>query len=376
MSHPIIPVILCGGSGTRLWPASREKYPKQFLSLLSERSLLQDTARRSLRTTATTADKIITVTLGDLSQHVAGQLAALDVAAARHILCEPSARNTAAAIALAACHVEAVYGPNAIMLVLPSDHHIGNESELAKAYALGAEAAAKDYLVTFGITPTRPETGYGYIKLGNTLEGFTATHSAAAFVEKPNLPTAQSYVADGSYLWNSGMFMYRTGKVLAEYETHSPAILAAVRKAMRAGDNYKPDAATYAAIPSEPFDKAIMERSHAVAVIPVQPDWSDIGSWESLWEISQRNEQQNVVQGNAALANSTGCLVMAHSSRLIACAGLKNTVVVDTGDAVLVADRSDQDALRALVAQLKKANDPRVSELPESLIMEQLRTTE
>lgn len=376
MPHPVIPVILCGGSGTRLWPASREKYPKQFLSLLSERSLLQETARRSLRTTSSTPDKIITVTLGDLSQHVAGQLAALDAAAARHILCEPSARNTAAAIALAACHVETLYGPDAIMLVLPSDHHIGNEDELAKAYRLGAEAAAKGYLVTFGITPTRAETGYGYIKLGAALEGLTGTHGAAAFVEKPDLPTAQAYLDDGSYLWNSGMFMYRVAKVLAEYEKHSPAILAQVQQALAKGESYKPDAATYAAIPSAPFDKVIMERSDAVAVIPVQPDWSDIGSWESLWEISQRNEQQNVVQGSAALANSSGCLVLAHGKRLIACAGLKNIVVVDTGDAVLVADRSDQDALRALVAQLKKAGDPRVSELPETLIMEQLKTAE
>lgn len=369
----IVPVILCGGSGTRLWPASREKYPKQFLALLGEHSLLQETARRAMRTTGSKAEDIITVTLGDLSQHVASQLAALDVAAARHILCEPSARNTAAAIALAACHVKAVYGDDAIMLVLPSDHHIGNEKALADTFALGIDAAKSGYLVTFGISPTRPETGYGYIKLGDGIAGFSKVHSAAAFVEKPALDVATAYLADGNYLWNSGMFMFRAGKVLAEFEQFSPGILKQVREALAAGEIHRPDSGIYNSIASEPFDKAIMERSQSVAVIPTQPDWSDIGSWESLWEISPKDANDNVTYGNTAVTNSTGCMVIAQGIRLVACAGLKNTVVVDTGDAILVADRSNSDALKTLVGELKKAGSKSVSEVPESLLLNQIR---
>lgn len=367
-SPPIVPVILCGGSGTRLWPASREKLPKQFLSLMSEHSLLQETARRTLRTIGAEADHIVTVTLGDLSQHVAGQLAALDVTATRHILCEPGARNTAAAIAYAATYIAREFGEDALMLVLPSDHHIANETELMSAYATGAEAAKAGYLVTFGIRPTRPETGYGYIKLGSTIAGFDNVQQAARFVEKPKLEIAETYVAAGDYLWNSGMFMFSARRVLAEFEKHSPEILAQVQEAVRQGRPTLPDASAYNSIPSEPFDKAIMERSADVAVIPCDPQWSDIGSWESLWEIREKNASLNVVQGNATLYASTGCVVLAKSERLVACAGLSNIVVIDTGDAILVADRSNADALKALVGELKKADNPHVRELPESFL--------
>lgn len=364
----IVPVILCGGSGTRLWPASREKLPKQFLPLMSERSLLQETALRTLRTVGAQASHIVTVTLGELSQHVAGQLAALDVTATRHILCEPGARNTAAAVAYAASHVAAEFGPDALMLVLPSDHHIANEAELKSAYAAGIDAAKAGYLVTFGIRPTRPETGYGYIRLGPTVAGLAKVQRAAAFVEKPNLDVAKLYLAAGDYLWNSGMFVFTAGKVLAEFKQHSPEILAQVQKAVQAGTPTLPDNALYKAIPSEPFDKAIMERSGDVVVIPCDPDWSDIGSWESLWEIRQKDSEQNVAQGNTALHASTGCVVLAKSERLVACAGLSNIVVIDTGDTILVADRTNADALKALVGQLKKAGNPHVTELPESFL--------
>ena len=232
----IVPVILCGGSGTRLWPASREKFPKQFLALMGEHTLLQQTALRTMRTTGAKAADIVTVTLGDLSGHVAGQLAQIDAAAARHILCEPSARNTAAAVAFAACHVEALHGPNALMLVLPSDHHIADEKTLSDAFATGLKAAQSGLLVTFGIRPTRPETGYGYIRLGETIGTLPGVQRAAAFVEKPKLDVAKSYLADGNYLWNSGMFMFKAGKVLAEFERYSPQILARVREAIAAGE--------------------------------------------------------------------------------------------------------------------------------------------
>lgn len=376
MAQIVVPVILCGGSGTRLWPASREKYPKQFLALLSERSLLQETASRALRTTSAHAADIITVTLGELSPHVAGQIASIDAAAARHILCEPAARNTAAAVALAACHVQALHGDEAILLVLPADHHIGDEAALRGAFATGIKAAAAGYLVTFGITPTRPETGYGYIKTGAEIAGFMGVQKAASFVEKPKLEVAQQYLAAGNYLWNSGMFVFKVSKVLAEFARHSPAILAQVKEALAKGEPHKPDATLYSAIPSEPFDKAIMERSDTVAVIPTAPDWSDIGAWESLWEISAKDSTGNVVKGSAVLQDSQGCVVRAEGGRLIACAGLKNIVVVDTGDAVLVADRSNADSLKSLVTALKKAGNRHVTELPETLLIKQLKVAD
>ena len=365
----IVPVILCGGSGTRLWPASREKFPKQFLALMGEHTLLQQTALRTMRTTGAKAADLVTVTLGDLSGHVAGQLAQIDAAAARHILCEPSARNTAAAVAFAACHVEALHGPDALMLVLPSDHHIADEKTLSDAFATGLKAAESGLLVTFGIRPTRPETGYGYIRLGETIGTLPGVQRAAAFVEKPKLDVAKSYLADGNYLWNSGMFMFKAGKVLAEFERYSPQILARVREAIAAGESHRPDAQLYASIPSEAFDVAIMERSADVAVVPCHPQWSDIGSWESLWEIREKDANQNVIQGNAAAHASHGCVVLAKSERLIACAGLTNIVVVDTGDSILIADRSNADSLKALVGELKKAGNPHVIKLPETLIV-------
>lgn len=348
----VIPVILCGGSGTRLWPASRDQHPKQFLRLMGPNSLLQETVLRALRTTSATADHVVTVTLDSLSRQVAEQLSAIEGDASRHILHEPCARNTAAAVAFAASYVESQWGADALMLVLPADHHIGDEAALRSTFTLGLQAADMGDLVTFGVEPTRPDTGYGYIRLGKELP-LKSVHRAAAFVEKPKLEVAKAYLESGDYLWNSGMFLFKAGCVLNQFQVHAPHILKAVRDAMRAGQAGAPDSALYAAISSEPFDKAIMEKTQEVAVIPCHPAWSDIGSWESLWDIRQKDESSNVIEGEPVLVDSTGCLVISGTDRLIACAGVSNLVVIDTGDTIFIGDRSNSDSLKALVSTLK-----------------------
>ncbi|MCB1783657.1 MAG: mannose-1-phosphate guanylyltransferase/mannose-6-phosphate isomerase [Alphaproteobacteria bacterium] len=348
----IVPVILCGGSGTRLWPASREKNPKQFLNLMGDFSLLQDTARRALKVSGAEYSDLVTVTLGALRRGVEAQMMELHPAAANHILSEPCARNTAAAVALAAHYVASQFGEDAVMWILPADHHIADEKALEASLDAALEAAAKGYLVTFGIQPTRPETGYGYIRLGEALMGENVRR-AAAFVEKPNLQTAREYLDAGVYLWNSGMFLLGAGVVLKEFEKHSADVLAGVRESVKGMlDPREASLHRYETIPNEPFDVAIMEKSLYVAVVPSNPAWSDIGSWESLWEIREKDENGNVTEGRTACVDTNDCLVQA-KERLVACAGVKNIVVIETGDAVLIADRSNGDAMKKLVKTLK-----------------------
>jgi mannose-1-phosphate guanylyltransferase/mannose-6-phosphate isomerase len=355
----IMPVILCGGSGTRLWPASRENHPKQFLSLMGERSLLQETVNRALAVTGAKADMLGVVTLEAQAEKVTQQLTDVHEDAAGHVLAEPCARNTAAAVAFAAEYARRQYGEDTVLWILPADHHMGDESALADAYRAGLNAAAQGYLVTFGINPTKPETGYGYILQGEPVT-HGAAHSVSKFVEKPDLATATAYLESGEYLWNSGMFLFNVKTVLAEFEQHAPSILSAVSAAMDgAAQDGRADAALYEAIPSEPFDKAIMEKSARAAVVPCNPLWSDIGSWDSLWEIraSEADDQGNVSVGNVFSYDVKNSLIEG-GDKLIACAGLENIVVVDTGDAILIADRRNGDAIKGLVSALKNKNLP------------------
>jgi mannose-1-phosphate guanylyltransferase/mannose-6-phosphate isomerase len=353
MAQTIIPVILCGGSGTRLWPASREQHPKQFLQLVDDYSLLQNTMLRALRISGGKAGNVVTVTLGTLADKVHQQLSVIDPAATNHILCEPSARNTAAAVAYAAVYIKQTFGDDTLMWILPADHYIGDEREMTSAFQHAVRASGEGFLVTFGINPTRPETGYGYIRLGKALPG-DAIYRADSFVEKPDAATATAYLAAGNYLWNSGMFLFSTDTLLAEYDSHAADILEKVRQALERG-SHLPGAANdhYGAIPEAPFDKAIMEKSSRVAIIPCNPDWSDIGSWESLWEIRKKDMDGNVIEGNAVCHGTRDCLIHAQK-RLVACAGVENLVVIETGDALLVANRSDAESMRSLVKALKK----------------------
>ncbi|MBL8637705.1 MAG: mannose-1-phosphate guanylyltransferase [Alphaproteobacteria bacterium] len=352
MTSPVIPVILCGGSGTRLWPASRDVFPKQFLNLFGEDTLLQTTLRRALRITKTPADHVITVTLAALEDEARRQISNAAKGADTHILKEPVGRNTAAAIAFAALYVRSHFGPKALMWVLPSDHYIGDEDSLAKAFQKGLLAAQKGKLVTFGITPTRPDTGYGYIKHSH-IPIEEGVYAVADFEEKPNRTTAEAFLASGKYLWNSGMFLFEAQSVLDQFSCHAPVLLAKAAAAMTSSpDAQNPHCDSYAEIPAEPFDKAIMEKTDEAAIVPCDPNWSDIGSWESLWEIGEKDLSGNVIEGQAVTDTTKGCLIQSNGHRLVACAGLENLVIVDTGDTVLIADRTNHDSIRALIKKL------------------------
>lgn len=353
MAKDIIPVILCGGAGTRLWPASREHHPKQFLPLIDDMSLLQNTLLRALRVTGARAENVITVTHRALADQVRAQLSFVAAGAAQHILAEPSARNTAAAVAYAAAYAQRSFSEDALLWILPADHYIGDEDAMRAAVAEARRVAEDGQLVTFGISPTRAETGYGYLRRGPALNETGTACRAEAFVEKPDAETAARYLTEGNYLWNSGMFLFAADTLLAEYMTFAPDILSQVFLAMDCADHpARADRDYYAAIPEAPFDKAVMEKSGRVAVIPCNPAWSDIGSWESLWEIGKKDRAGNVIAGNAVCADTRDCLIHAQK-RLVTCAGVENIVVVDTGDAILIANRSDGEAMRALVRTLK-----------------------
>ncbi|MCK5658798.1 MAG: mannose-1-phosphate guanylyltransferase/mannose-6-phosphate isomerase [Alphaproteobacteria bacterium] len=354
MTKTVIPVILCGGSGTRLWPASREHHPKQFLPLIDDHSLLQNTMQRALQVSGCKSENIVTVTHSSLADQVKEQLSAIDPNTTQHILCEPSARNTSAAIAYAATYINRIFSKDTLMWVLPSDHHIGNEDELTAAFQHALRAGEEGYLVTFGIRPTRPETGYGYIRLGNSFSD-GVIHHADAFVEKPNSATASSYIAAGNYMWNSGMFLFSAKTLLEEYKTHALDILEKVYLAMDNSVNpLEAEKDHYATIPKVPFDKTIMEKSSRVAIVPCDPAWSDIGSWESLWEIGKKDTDKNVIEGNAVCQNTRNCLIHAQK-KIVACAGIENLVIIDTVDAILIANRNDSDSMRSLVKALKAA---------------------
>ncbi len=359
----VVPVILCGGSGTRLWPESRENNPKQFLKLLGERSLLQDTITRAIEISGSSIENLITVTLADLKGRVLEQIAELypDSKISSHVLCEPSARDTAAAVAFAAQYVKDVFGSNVVMWILPADHYIGDLESMKTALKYALKASSEGYLVTYGIQPTRPETGYGYIKKGaNIYEN--EVYATDSFVEKPDRETAQSYLDSGDYFWNSGMFLFSVDTVLEEFKTHSKNVHSVVVKAMAdSTDPASPNSKIYAEIQKQPFDKAIMEKSTKVAVVPCEPKWSDIGSWESLWEIQNKDENGNVTKGRVVYHSTKNCLVQS-KKQLIACAGLENIVVIETEDAILIADKNNSDVMKALVNFLKSDGYPEVQE--------------
>lgn len=365
----IIPVILCGGSGTRLWPLSRENAPKQFLKLLGRDSLLTQTLDRALKCSGATADHVVTVTLDTLKKKTVMELGDYDGNAVNHILGEPVARNTAAAVAYAAMYVATHFGPDSIMWILPADHHVAKPSALKSSLRAAAAAAQDGYMVTFGMTPTRAETGYGYIKTGDGINGMDGVKTVSRFVEKPSRATAESYIASGEYVWNSGMFVFRADVALGAFQKHSPDILSGVDAAVNKKTGMRSVSIdAYSQIPSVPFDVAVMEKSEKVAVVPCDIGWSDIGSWESVWENRDHDEQGNVKEGRVACVDSQDCLIQA-SSLLVAAIGLKDVIIVENGDSILVADKKNPDAMKTLVATLKKTGaretiDPPMEERP------------
>ena len=351
----LVPTILAGGSGTRLWPVSRAAFPKHLVELFGEESLLQTTARRALGVAA--ADRVITVAAAGQAVLIRRQYQAIAPALQEHLLLEPSARNTAAAVALAALHAEAAFGREAVLWVCPSDHLMLDRDALYTALRAAVAAAAQGWLVTFGITPSRPETGFGWIAPAEPLPGATDVFRVQRFIEKPDRSVAESLLATGTHLWNSGMFVFQAGQMLSELERWAPDILAATRAACpdpAAAPRAGLDAAGYAAIRSQPIDKAVMEKSTHVAVVPADPRWSDVGSWHAIWELMDKDEQGNARQGDTLAVHAHDNLIRLEK-RLVALAGVSGLAVIETADAVLVVDRQDSEAVRGVVDGLSKA---------------------
>ena len=324
----LTPVILCGGSGTRLWPRSRVSKPKPFLPLVGDTTLFQATLARCPNTGGFAPPVVVTGTAH--LEHVEAQLEAGDGAS---IIVEPAARSTAAAIALAALRLP----QDAVMLVCPSDHHIGDPQAFANAACTAAELAQEGWLVSFGIEATAPETGFGYLKRGEAIgdKGFRT----AQFVEKPDLERAQRFLDEGIYAWNGGIFAFRVSDFLKELETHRPAILAAVRKAVEQGQEdgrrFHPDPEAFAAVESESVDYAVMENTQRAAMVPADMAWSDIGNWQALHVARDRDENGNAVVGDVELVDCRNVLVDSDGPR-VSVIGLEDVYIVVDGNDILV----------------------------------------
>ena len=345
-AQQVQPVLLSGGSGTRLWPLSREMYPKQFLPLVGDDTMLQATWKRI----APLASLPPIVVANESHRFLAAeQLRVLDVSNPA-ILLEPVGRNTAPAIAAAALQAMAT-GGDPLLLVLPSDHVIADAQAFRAAVVLASAAAEQGALVTFGIVPTGAETGFGYI---HAAPG-DGVRKVLRFVEKPDASTAQGYVDAGGYYWNSGMFLFRASRYLQELERLRPDILAATRTAFAAatrdGDFIRLDKDAFATCPSESIDYAVMEKTDAAMVLPVDIGWNDVGSWSALWDVAARDADGNACRGDVIAIDSRNSY--AHARRLVALVGVDDLIVVETDDAVLVAHKDRVQQVKEVVAQLK-----------------------
>jgi mannose-1-phosphate guanylyltransferase/mannose-6-phosphate isomerase len=348
----IVPVILCGGSGTRLWPLSRKNTPKQFLKLLDEYTLLQRTVIRTLGILGNNPVDVVTVTLQGMHEETVRQLTEISPHLSAHILLEPEGRNTAAAVAFAVQYIEQNIDPEALIWILPADHYIGDEKALGDAVYKAAKAAEKSHLVTFGIEPTRPETGYGYIRKARNINGSGSYH-VEKFFEKPKHDIALQFVQSGEYLWSSGMHLFTAETAKNNFLHHAPDTWKRVELALLGTNNMRtPLRKFYGKIKKEPFETAVLEKSANVAVVPCDPKWTDVGCWESVWEMKAKDRQGNALDGNAVAHDAKNCMIMAQD-RLITCVGLEDVIVIDTGDSVLVAHKNNTDALKAMVQNLE-----------------------
>ena len=354
------PVILCGGSGTRLWPLSREQYPKQLLALAGDDTLLQATARRVDKSLVTNGRKVIPPILvanEDYRFIAAEQLRQAGVVPAAIVL-EPVGRNTAPALTLAAL-VALQAGNDPVLVVMPADHVITGIEAFRTALTHAAAHADAGKVVTFGIKPTTPETGYGYIRAGKTIAGHDNGREISGFTEKPDSATARSYVASGDYLWNSGIFVQRASVWLKQLEALRPEMVQACRAAFDARtpdrDFLRIAKNAFAACPADSIDYAVMEKLPAGlgVVIPLDAGWSDVGAWDALWQLGDRDADNNVLQGDVLAVATRDTLAIAQS-RLLALVGLEDAVVVETPDAVLVAHMDNMQQVKDLVARLKR----------------------
>ncbi len=353
MSRLIHPVILSGGAGTRLWPLSRELYPKQMHALAGERTLLQQTVLRAADRRLFAAPVLIAN-----DEHrfvVAEQLRQIGVADARIVL-EPTGRNTGPAAAVAALLV-AREDPEALLLLMPSDHVIGDDAAFSRAIAIAARAATQGKLMTFGIEPNRPETGFGYIRRGRAITDIAGAHEIDRFVEKPDHDTAVAWLREGGYFWNGGIFLFRACDLLEELRRTAPEILDSASKALenarRDLDFVRLDRDHFAACPSKSIDYAVMEHTTRAGVVPVDMKWSDLGSWTALWNIGPADADGNVVHGDTLLAETAGSYLRAEDGILIATLGVRDLVIVATRDAVLVAPRERAQDVKLVVEKLK-----------------------
>ncbi len=350
---PIVPVILSGGSGTRLWPVSRESFPKQFWPLISPDSMIQETANRAL------GEGFAPPVVVCNQEHrflVAEQMRNAGFADARIVL-EPVGRNSAPAIAAAAL-VVAETDPDAVLWMMAADSAIQDRPALHAALAIAAAAARAGRIVTFGMRPTAPEIGYGYMEVGAPLPGLPGAHDVARFIEKPDADTARTLAGSGRHLWNSGMFVFTAATLLAELELHAPDVLAAVRLAVAARtddlDFIRLDPAAFTACPSISIDYALAERTAQAAVVPADIGWSDVGSWNALWELGGKDRHGNVAVGDVLLEGSTNCY--ARSDGIVtAVVGLQDAIVVVTEDAVLAMHRDRAQDVKKVVDRLKSA---------------------
>lgn len=352
----MIPVILSGGSGTRLWPLSRSSYPKQFLPITEEKTLFQLTLERisNLNQALANFQNPIIVTNENHRFIVAEQLRLQKTSA--QILLEPIARNTAPAIA-AAAELALSRGEDPVLLILAADHVIEQQEAFNQAVAVGLSAAESGKLVTFGIVPTAPETGYGYIKAQQKVEqSELKSYPVAEFVEKPNPATAEQYVADGSYLWNSGMFMFKASTYLQELETFNPAIAKNAKNAIQNSKNdldfVRLDKTCFEQCPEDSIDYAVMEKTEHAVVVPLNANWNDVGAWNSVWEVSPKDENGNSLRGDVIAQDTHNSLIHAET-RLVSTLGLENIIVIETADAVLVANQSKVQDIKKIVEKLK-----------------------
>ncbi|HEY4942170.1 MAG TPA: mannose-1-phosphate guanylyltransferase/mannose-6-phosphate isomerase [Rhizomicrobium sp.] len=356
----IYPVILSGGSGTRLWPLSRASLPKQLLALNGARTMIQDTV---LRAGVPNAQPPVLLCSEGHRFLVAEQMQAIDVTP-KAIVLEPMGRNTAPAAAIAALMI-AAEDPCGIVLLMPSDHVVADEAAFRVAVARAAVAARLGHIVTFGIAPDAAETGYGYIQRGAPVPGAAGVDTVKRFAEKPDRATAEAYLASGDYFWNSGMFVFRADVLLAELTRHEPGLVETCRASLAAAtrdlDFVRLDAAAFETARNISIDYALMERTDKAAVVPCDLGWSDVGAWSSLWSLQTRDGDGNVVQGDVLIHDSQDSFVRSEKG-LTALVGVKNLVVVVTDDAVLVADKHRAQDVKAIVDRMKLAERPELLE--------------
>ena len=344
-----VPVVLCGGSGTRLWPLSRSHLPKQFLPLVSERTMLQETVARVQGLAGVQPPIAIA---NDEHRFLAAEQLREIGAPPQALLLEPGGRGTAAAAAAAALLLE---DKSSVMLVLPADHAISNLKQFHAAITTAVRLATEGALVVFGIQPTSPHTGYGYIKQGAQRDD---AFMVERFVEKPDLGTAQGFLAAGGYFWNGGIFVFRADRYLAELQRHRKDVLEAVTRAMagaqRDMDFVRPERSAFLAVPDDSIDRAVMEKTRDAVVVPARFGWSDVGSWSALWALGPKDALGNVSHGDVLARDSQGSYLRSEG-RLIAAVGVENLVIIETSDALLVSTKEHADDVKLAVEQLKRS---------------------